>query len=66
MGWASGSELLRSVWSVVKYRIPSDLRKDVLKELIVEFKSYDCDTICECFEEFPEMEEAYNELYPRK
>lgn len=64
MGWASGSSILSSVWSVVRDYVPSDERKDVLIKLMHVFANEDCDTLSELIcSEWPEAEAAYDELY---
>jgi len=50
MGWASGSELAESVWSLVRDHIPQRRRKEVALDLIDLFENMDCDTIEECEE----------------
>jgi hypothetical protein len=48
MGWASGSELAESVWSLFRKHVPKEQRKQVALKLIDLFEDRDCDTIDEC------------------
>lgn len=60
MGWASGSALLKEVWSAVREHIPEDDRDDVLLDLMYRFASHDCDTLAEVIRpDWPESEVAY-------
>lgn len=48
MGWASGSMLADSVWSMFRKHVPAKNRKAVAKRLVDLFEGEDCDTMDEC------------------
>jgi hypothetical protein len=48
MGWASGSSLAESLWDQLRPLIPDERRCHAANVIVVEFKSMDCDTLCEC------------------
>ncbi len=47
MGWASGADVLESVWDDVKAFIPQSKRLEVATALAATFAHADCDTIGE-------------------
>lgn len=61
MGWASGSSLFMEVWSTVQDRIPECHHLEIATDLMRVFRGYDCDTLDECLDEYPELEQAYED-----
>lgn len=66
MGWAGGSELFANTWSAVREFVPKEKQSEVIKLWIKAYGRMDCDTLCECFNEFPEVKEVYDKLYPEE
>lgn len=64
MGWASGSELLRSVVMSTQKIVPTKYRKELYKLYINHFENHDCDTCAEAEGIDPEFDKAMKELYP--
>lgn len=44
MGWASGTELLDTIWRIISLEIEPDARTSVAIKLCNLFQDYDCDT----------------------
>lgn len=65
MGWASGCNLLSSIWTEVRELIPEGERVKTLETLMWLFEQYDCDTTSEIiYPEWPETTQAYEKLHP--
>ncbi len=62
MGWASGSSLLDLVADITLEHVPEKERAHVADKLIAAFKGEDCDTICECENEY--IAAAYERMNP--
>jgi hypothetical protein len=62
MSWSTGSEILAGVFNIVLDRVIQSERQQVAEELIELFENYDCDTIYELQDDFPEVREYFLQL----
>lgn len=66
MGWASGSELLERLITVVEDTVDDRLaRVEIYKQMIDAFEDHDCDTVYECVSDPTNaFAEAFYTLHP--
>lgn len=64
MGWSSGSRVFGEVVELIVDNVPNvAAREAIYRGMIDIFENADCDTLCECYEIDPVLDDILNEIY---